>query len=89
MHATLCTFVSGSPERQQATAAAPGGRQDFLIPMAGNRLLRPRPGSVSIHASVGGAALRGWGTCWDAVAPTSKNEPSEKARKTILRNEPA
>jgi len=41
------------------SAAAPGGRQDFLIPRAGNQLLRSRAGTVSIYSYVGGIALRG------------------------------
>jgi len=43
---------------QGATAAASGGRQDFLIPRAGNQLLRSRAGSVSIYACAGASALR-------------------------------
>jgi hypothetical protein len=44
---------------QRAAAAAPGRRQDFLIPRAGIQLLRSRAGSVSTYACVGGIALRG------------------------------
>jgi hypothetical protein len=44
---------------QRATAAAPGRRQDFLISRAGNQLLCSGACSVSIHACVGGSALRG------------------------------
>jgi len=43
----------------RATADAAVGRQDFLIPRAGNQLLRSRAGSVSIHSYVGGIALQG------------------------------
>ena len=41
---------SVAADAQGATAAAPVGRQDFLIPRAGNQLLRSRAGSVSIYA---------------------------------------
>jgi len=47
-----------APPKSRLTAAAPGGRQDFLIPKAGNQLLRSRAGFVSIYVCVGGSALR-------------------------------
>jgi hypothetical protein len=37
----------------------PVGRQGLLIPRAGNQLLRPRAGSVSIYACFDGTAIRG------------------------------
>jgi hypothetical protein len=40
---------------QGATAAAPIGRQDFLIPRAGNQQLRSCACCVSIYACVGGS----------------------------------
>jgi hypothetical protein len=36
--------------RKRATATAPRGHQDFLIPRAGNQLLRSRAGPVSFYA---------------------------------------
>lgn len=40
-------------DAQRSTAPAPVGRQDLLIPRAGNQVLRSRAGSIFIYACVG------------------------------------
>jgi hypothetical protein len=61
---STANLVSLSERREYekgAPATAPVGRQDLLIPRAGNQLLRSRPGPASVYACIGGSALRGWG----------------------------
>ena len=55
-HRTLSQLERAQRIRKGATAAAPVGRQDFLIPRAGNQLLRSRAGSLSIYSRVDGSA---------------------------------